>query len=184
MGILRFLGLLSVRQFVSLPYLTLVLLLTSVAPAWAAVDMDPALLPDRGQLIRDTLHLERDIAVLRARLSEAGPRALTLYFDLDANATKRFQTLAVLVGGRTVAELAIDARSEIFGGLKRSLSIELPAGDHALEVRLSDPDKAFSESLKFTKGAGRDHIKITVSNKKIKKSPRIELAHEQWGALK
>ena len=162
----------------------LVLLLSSVTPAWAAVDMDPALLPDRGQLIRDTLHLERDIAVLRARLSEAGPRAMTLYVDLDANATKRFQTLLVLVGERKLAELAIDAEREIYGGLKRSLSVKLPVGDHALEVRLSDASKAFDETLKFTKGPGRDHIKITVRNKKINKSPSIELAHEQWGALK
>lgn len=176
----------SVSYFALIPALLFGLLVSFISPVKAAVDIDPALLPERSQLVRDALFLGRDLAVLQERLSEAGSRSLNLYLNLDARSVERFQSLVVRLNGRVIVEQPLSLRSSGSNGLKRVRSVTVSSGDYKLEARLIAADGKFSETIKFTKGSGRDHIKITVfqEGSKSKKKPEINLAHEPWGELK
>ncbi len=178
----------SVSYFALTAFLSFGLLVSFISPVKAAVDIDPALLPDRSQLVRDALFLGRDLAVLRERLSEADSRSLTLYLNLDSYSVERFQSLSVRVNGQAIVEQRLNPRSSDPVGLKQIRSVALPSGDYKLEVHLASADEKLSESIKFVKGSGRDQVKILVSfnasKSSTQKPPEITLAHEQWGELK
>lgn len=181
-GLLGFAGLRLVTHFALLSSLWLGLLAASFAPAQAAGQEGAVALPERGQLLRDALYLERDIDLLQERLSPAGPRALVFYIDLDPAVLQRFQAFIISVDGHVTFEQVLSGSHSSTEHFKQLHRMALAAGEHSVEVRLVGED-SYSELLEFTKGAGRDHISVHGSSPKATKAPTIELAHEQWRAL-
>ena len=178
--ILRFFSLSSTKKLSFTLAVTLLLLFGQQGRAAGPLSDDAT---DRASLTQATLELERDILLLKEKYLAAEKTVLAIYLNVDNRPLTKLDSISIKLNDKDISQTSIEEKEfEILlaGGMKQLYIGALPQGSYRLKTSFQSGRKQFSNTYVLDKSAGRDNLKITLTNSVEQRNPEITYSLETW----
>lgn len=141
---------------------------------------------DRASLTQASLELQRDLLLVQEKLRSEERIGLSFYLDTNNLLSSEPDSISISLAGKRILTNNFDAEQlKILanGGMQKLGAIPLAAGQHEFEVQIRANNRNITKTIKLEKSAGRDNLKITITNFMQQRNPDIIFEHETWAAL-
>lgn len=130
-----------------------------------------------------TIDLRREMLETEERLSNLDKNNLSIYLNVNNLPRKSIQDVIIKLDGQQIAQLKFDDveyKTLAEGAMKKLFSATVSPGKHSIEASINnEPDAPYhaTQSMTLEKGAGKDVLKITLTNLMRDSRPGIFFDH-------